>query len=262
MSSMTTTDLDLVPAPARRAPASIDPDEMARMLFQARGWMHDTGQVPSRNRLMDQLHVGPDKANAVRAVLLSDNPAMPQSGGGYDGIEPTGAWPLVTTAPSPVAEVDTAPAPKRIRRPRSWPLFLLALPAFVAVWSGWVGLGELAGFGVIHPLPGIADRVSLNTAITLPIGVETYAMFAIRVWLSPVVSGRTRSFARLSAAGSLGLGVLGQVAYHLMSAWKVAVAPWPIVTAVGAIPIVVVAAGGALAHMLSADRAAELADQQ
>ena len=36
-----------------------------------------------------------------------------------------------------------------------WPLFLIAAPAAVAVWSGWVGLGALCGFGVIHPLPGI-----------------------------------------------------------------------------------------------------------
>jgi hypothetical protein len=38
---------------------------------------------------------------------------------------------------------------------RRWPLFLIAAPAAVAVRSGWVGLGELCGFGIIHPLPGI-----------------------------------------------------------------------------------------------------------
>ena len=26
-----------------------------------------------------------------------------------------------------------------------WPLFLIASPAAVAVWSGWVGLGACAG---------------------------------------------------------------------------------------------------------------------
>ena len=37
---------------------------------------------------------------------------------------------------------------------------------------------------VVHPLPGIGDGFTINTAITLPIGVETYAAYALRVWLS------------------------------------------------------------------------------
>lgn len=36
-----------------------------------------------------------------------------------------------------------------------WPLLLIALPAAVAVWTGWVGLGQLSGFGEVQPLPGI-----------------------------------------------------------------------------------------------------------
>src|SRR6266568_831542 len=67
---------------------------------------------------------------------------------------------------------------------RSWPVVLLAAPAFVAIWSGWVGLGGLTGFGLVHPLPGIADSFTLNSAITLPIGVEAYAAYALRVWLA------------------------------------------------------------------------------
>ena len=38
-----------------------------------------------------------------------------------------------------------------------WPLFLIAAPAAVAVWSGWVGLGEMCGFGPVDLLPGIGD---------------------------------------------------------------------------------------------------------
>src|SRR5712691_10850475 len=57
------------------------------------------------------------------------------------------------------------------RTVRRWPLWLVAAPAAVAVWSGWVGLGTLCGFGVVHPFPGIASRFVLNTAITLPVGV-------------------------------------------------------------------------------------------
>lgn len=53
------------------------------------------------------------------------------------------------------------------RTPRRWPLILLALPAAVATWSGWVGLGEKTGFGVVKPLPGISD-VQINTATRRP----------------------------------------------------------------------------------------------
>jgi len=244
---MTTTDLDVVPATNNRAPVSIDPDDMARMLFQARGLMHDTGKVPGRNRLMDLLRVGPDKANAVRAVLLANNPTMPQSGGGYGELSPTGAYPQVTPATSPPGEVETKTPAKRVR---SWPLLIIAAPAFVAVWSGWVGLGGMTGFGIIHPLPGIADRVQLNTAITLPIGVEVYAAYAIHVLLAPGVSARARKFAGWSSALALVIGMAGQIAYHLLAASGVVSAPWEVTVFVASLPVIVVFAGVMLAHLV------------
>jgi len=57
-------------------------------------------------------------------------------------------------------------------RPTRWPLLLIGALAAVAIWSRWVGLGGLCGIGVIHPLPGIWDSLRINTAITLPVGVE------------------------------------------------------------------------------------------
>lgn len=131
----------------------------------------------------------------------------------------------------------------------AWPLLLLAAPAFVAIWSGWVGLGELTGFGVIHPLPGIADTITLNTAITLPIGVETYAAYALKVWLTGDHPARARVFARWSALGSLAFGAAGQVAYHLMVAAGVESAPWQITAAVACLPVAVLGMGAALAHL-------------
>ena len=95
---------------------------------------------------------------------------------------------------------------------RRWPLFLIAAPAAVAVWSGWVGLGTLCGFGIVHPLPGIVPGFQLDTAITLPIGVEAYGAYALGAWLRPRVPGTARKFARSSAIGALLLGMLGQVA--------------------------------------------------
>ena len=136
------------------------------------------------------------------------------------------------------------------RQVPAWPLLLLAAPAFVAIWSGWVGLGELTGFGVVRPLPGIWPSLELNTAITLPIGVEAYAAYALKAWLTPGVPDRARRFARASAIGALVLGALGQVAYHLMVAAEVRTAPWQIITLVSCLPVAVLGMGAALVHLL------------
>ena len=136
---------------------------------------------------------------------------------------------------------------KRVPR---WPLVLIALPAAVAVWSGWVGLGQLCGFGVIHPLPGIWDAATINTAITLPVGVEAYGAYALGAWLTPGTSARARKFARRSAIGSLALGMLGQVIYHLLAAVHATSAPWPVTMFVSCLPVVALALGTALAHLL------------
>jgi hypothetical protein len=138
---------------------------------------------------------------------------------------------------------------------RSWPLLLLAMPAAVAVWSGWVGIGQMTGFGQIHPLPGIWGSLHLDTAVTLPVGVEAYAAYALRAWLSAstAVSDRTRRFARWSAIGSLLLGMAGQVAYHLLAQDRVTHAPWGVTTAVSCLPVLVLGMGAALAHMLGSD---------
>ena len=131
-----------------------------------------------------------------------------------------------------------------------WPLYLIASPAAVAVWSGWVGLGTLCGFGIVHPLPGIADGFHLNTAITLPVGVEAYGAYALRAWLTPGASETARRFARWSAVGSLALGMLGQVVYHLLSAAHATRAPWPVVVLVSCLPVVTLGFGAALTHLL------------
>jgi hypothetical protein len=131
-----------------------------------------------------------------------------------------------------------------------WPLALIGAPAAVAVWSGWVGLGQLCGFGVIHPLPGIWDSARINTAITLPIGVEAYGAYALGAWLTPGTSERARRFARWSAIGALSLGMVGQVAYHLLAAVHATRAPWPVVVLVSCLPVIALALGTALAHLL------------
>ncbi|TWP51526.1 ABC transporter permease [Lentzea tibetensis] len=249
----------------------------------------ELGQVPSRNRIKTEFKVGAPKASAVLAALeaagfdpthrdadevesprrLHSVPATEvedaETVAVVDAgpvavveVEPMTAATEVTEVVDPVpavvdaAEVaDDVPASAPVKRVRSWPLLLLAAGAFVAIWGGWVGLGELTGFGPIRLLPGIADGFVINSAITLPIGVEAYAAYALRVWLSGGTrSVKARRFARWSAIGSLVLGAAGQVAYHLMVAAGVTSAPWWITTFVSCLPVVVLGCGAALTHLL------------
>jgi hypothetical protein len=141
---------------------------------------------------------------------------------------------------------------------RSWPLVLLAMPAAAEVWSGWVGIAQKTGFGLVHPLPGIWSSLHLDTTATLPIGVEAYAAYALRAWLATDswISPRTRRFAKWSAICSFLLGMAGQVAYHLLVQAGQARAPWTVTTIVSCLPVLVLAMGTTLAHMLRGDATA------
>jgi hypothetical protein len=136
---------------------------------------------------------------------------------------------------------------------------VIAAPAAVAVWSGWVGLGAMCGFGVVDLLPGIAD-LRVDTAITLPVGIESYGAYALASWISGKGSKRTRTFAFRSAIGALALGCLGQVAFHLLAAAGWAVAPWPVVMAVACLPVVTLSFAAALVHLKRADALGVTAD--
>ncbi len=139
-----------------------------------------------------------------------------------------------------------------------WPLLFIAAPAAVAIWSGWVGLGSMCGFGPVNLLPGIGSGFHLNTAITLPVGIESYGAYALYAWLAlKGASGRTRTFARKSAVGALLLGCLGQVAYHLLAAAHWAEAPWLVTVAVACLPVVTLYFAAPLTPLILADRRAE-----
>ena len=125
-------------------------------------------------------------------------------------------------------------------------------------WSGWVGIAQKTGFGMVSLLPGIWSSLHLDTAVTLPVGVECYAAYALRAWLSAdrTISDRTRRFARWSAVFSFALGMAGQVAFHLMDQDRITRAPWAVTTLVSCLPVLVLGMGTALAHMLREDTAA------
>jgi hypothetical protein len=155
----------------------------------------------------------------------------------------------------PAGEDRSAAVSSGTRTVRSWPLLVLAAPAAAEVWSGWVGIAQKTGFGLVSPLPGILPSLHLDTSITLPVGVEAYAAYALRAWLADghSISGRTRRFAKWSAICSFALGMAGQVAYHLLAQAGTARAPWPVTTIVSCLPVLVLAMGTTLAHMLRAD---------
>jgi hypothetical protein len=139
------------------------------------------------------------------------------------------------------------------RRVVVWPILIVAAGAFIAIWGGWVGLGKLTGFGDVNLLPGIVRDgkwSTLDTAITLPMGMEAYSAYAFYVWLHPGVPERARRFAFWSSMGAVALGMAGQTAYHLMTADGMTAAPWWITTVVSCLPVAVFGLAAALVHMV------------
>lgn len=138
-----------------------------------------------------------------------------------------------------------------------WPVVLIALAAAIAVWGGWVDIGRMTGFGLVQPLPGLWDDLRINTAVALPIGIEAYGGFALRVWLSfsATRSRRTRTFACISAWASLLVGAGAQVASHLMRAAGMTTAPWQVTVAVACVPVAVLGLATGLATLVRQDAA-------
>ena len=211
----------------------------------------ELGRWPSGRQVMAEFRVGRPKAVAALAALR-------QAGFDPEATTPPDAAPT-SELPGDIgkaAREETAtsrtPGTGSAWRWGAWPLLLIALGAFVSIWGGWVGLGELTGFGPIALLPGIADHIVINSAITLPIGVEAYAAFALRTWLAPDddLSEPARQFARWLAIASLVLGAAGQITYHLMIAAGVTAAPWPITAFVSCLPVVVLGCAAALTHLI------------
>lgn len=257
------------------------------LVARVRQLADELGRAPSQRHVMNACSVGRDRAKAALAEIAAEtpqvNPATDAPGDAPDqdadrlGNAPPGrVLHVVPDVTEPSTEEHSAPdesagqtrsdAPEvqgtpaapdvaPVRRPRvpRWPLLVIALGAFVSIWGGWVGLGELAGFGPVRLLPGIADSFVINSAITLPLGVEAYAAFAMWTWLAPpdaAVSRQARRFACWSSIAALGLGVFGQATYHLLVTSGAEHAPGPVVVFVSCLPVLVLGAGAALAHLI------------
>jgi hypothetical protein len=140
------------------------------------------------------------------------------------------------------------------QRGHVWPLLVIGLGAAVAVWSGWVGLGALTGFGEVQLLPGLLPAVRIDTAVVLPLSVEAYGAYALHVWLnSATLAARTRNYAAVSSIASLAIGVVAQAVYHLMSAAHVTTAPSAVTVLVASVPVVVLGLATALARLVRDD---------
>lgn len=149
----------------------------------------------------------------------------------------------------PLAPPVASQSPPSRQAAKLWPLLLIGLAPAVVIWAGWVDLGRLTGFGPVHLLPGIWDEAVLNTAVALPVSVEAYAAYAFRIWLAGSHGTLTTTFAKWSALGSLAIGGLAQITYHLLIAAGFDRAPWWVTTLVACIPVGVFGLAAALAHM-------------
>ena len=61
----------------------------------------------------------------------------------------------------PAGEGRSTAVSSGTRAVRSWPLLVLAAPAAAEVFSGWVGIAQKTGFGLVSPLPGIWPALHL-----------------------------------------------------------------------------------------------------
>lgn len=270
------------------APVNVD----EALVERARELVRTQGGIPSRNQLKLGLRVGADKAAAVRERLLAEarerrgngRRAMRRlshratetrlrrrSAGGLRAVLPVPVSPIVgpltprplpqaSTPPSPVKTTPAAPVasgPDLVPAKRlvTWPVLVVAAGAFVAIWAGWVALGKLTGFGKVNLLPGFWSGWTVDTAITLPLGMEAYAAYAFYVWLHPQAPRRARSFAFWSSMAGVVLGMGGQAAFHLMTAAHMTKAPWQITTVVSCLPVAVFGLSAALVHLVRADGA-------
>ena len=86
-------------------------------------------------------------------TLLADSPATHNNQSAYHGPGDADPGPASVVPGLVLPAGRSGPVRDRARTIRSWPLLLLAFPAAAEVWSGWVGIAQKTGFGLVSPLP-------------------------------------------------------------------------------------------------------------
>jgi hypothetical protein len=73
------------------------------------------------------------------------------TGGASPAMDPGLPGPVPARTAGP-ATADRSPAAGQPGRTiRSWPLLVLAAPAAAEVFSGWIGIAQKTGFGLVFP---------------------------------------------------------------------------------------------------------------
>jgi len=90
----------------------------------------------------------------MAALTVDAPPAMDTGSRGPVPVRTTGS-----------AAADRSPVVVRpVRSVWSWPLVVLAAPAAAEVWSGWVGIAKMTGFGLVSPLRGSCCLIRCHAA--------------------------------------------------------------------------------------------------
>ncbi len=141
------------------------------------------------------------------------------------------------TAGSVSADPTTTQAiPVFTRPPRDvWVDLGLGIAAASAAFSSFDGLRNLAE--AAHWSPYMSPLFAL--------GIDAYALAAIRVWTSRSTSPSAVTFARKNAVGAVVLSLSGNAVYHLIAAGLLEVG-WPVVLGVGSVPPVIL---GLVTHL-------------
>jgi hypothetical protein len=98
-------------------------------------------------------------------------------------------------------------------------LLFIAGVAAVMSFAAWSGLAAQVGM--------VQTAGPVRLGWLLPLAVDTYAMIATRVWVTDrTVSDQTRTLARRTALGAIGLSFAGNALFHLVTVLDLQARPW------------------------------------